>query len=112
MKDWYSSLENRYKTFPKDVQVLNVVSDLQKSARIADLDAATARNHLFRALILLQYMADDPKWRNQLKELLRLKTCVAAALTDEPYGTLAQTIQAALGLSPAAFRRMQGMEQG
>ncbi len=108
MKDWYSGLEARYRHFPRDVQILNVVSDLEKAMRMHDVDLNASRNHLYRALILLQYMADDPKWRKALRELLRLKTCVASTLTDHPFGSIEQIIQAALGLNPDAYQRMQG----
>ena len=61
MKNGYRDLKGRFLTLSADVQVLNMVSDLQKAERIQDVDVETSPNHVLRALILLEYMADGAK---------------------------------------------------
>ena len=54
-------------TLSADVQVYHMVSDLLKAERIqdvdvdVDVDVETSPNHVLRALILLEYMADGAK---------------------------------------------------
>ena len=73
MREWYSGLEYRFESFSPDVQILHVVSDLTKARNLAKAANDTAENHLYRALILLDYIATDPKWTSKLRELLRLR---------------------------------------
>ena len=112
MKNWYKNLETRYKTFPEHVQVLNMISDLNKAKSLWDKNRTSARNHLYRALILLDYMKDDPKWRNKLRELLRVRETVGSILVlSQPYGTLDQVCDAALCLSAKAYRLLKVPEE-
>ncbi len=107
MKNWYRNLATRYASFAEDVQVLNVLSDLEKAKHLFAVDSQTAVNHLYRALILLDYMSDDPKWKMKLRELLRLREAVASLIAPGiPYGSIKQIIRAALQMVPKAYRLM------
>ena len=105
MKNWYKDLEKRYNTFPEHVQVLNMVSDLAKAKNLWSKNRESARNHLYRAIILLDYMTDDPKWRNKLRELLRIREVIGSLLVlPKPYGSLQHVHDAALQLNVKAYR--------
>ena len=107
MKNWYEDLEKRYGDFPADVQILNMVSDLQKAKKLFHKNRSSAINHLFRAIILLDYIIEDKKWRHKLAELLRLREVIGSVIYyDRPYANLAQLIQAALFLEPEAYRKL------
>ena len=111
MKNWYKDLEGRFKTFPEHVQVLNMVSDLVKTKSFWNKNQESALNHLYRAIILLDYMVDDPKWRNKLRELLRVREVIGTILMcSEPYGTVEQVYNAALQLNVKAYRMVKGEE--
>lgn len=110
MKDWYKSLEKRYTTFPKDIQVLNMVSDLQKAANLKSVNSELMRNHLYRATILLDYIINDPKWRNALGELLRLREVICSVIEGIDYAPLEQVIRAALLLDSSAYKRIKGIQ--
>jgi hypothetical protein len=105
MKNWYKELADRFATFPAHVQILNMVSDLKKAENLLQVNRQSALNHLFRAIILLDYIVDDPKWKRKLKELLRLREVIGSIIfSDKPLGDLSQTITAALLLEPTAYR--------
>jgi len=105
MKNWYKELENRFATFPADIQILNMVSDLKKAENLWIVNKQSATNHLYRAIILLDYIVADPKWKRKLKELLRLREVIGSIIVgDEPLGDLSQTITATLLLEPTAYR--------
>jgi len=108
MKNWYKSLESRYSTFPKDVQVLNMVSDLQKAANLRSVNKQASQNHLYRAVILLDYIINDPQWAYALGELLRLREVVCSVIQGIDYASLEQVIGAAVLLEPSAYRKMKG----
>ena len=109
MKNWYSGLENRYASFPRETQILNMVSDMQKAANLWTSSPENARNHIYRAIILLDYIVADPKWKGRRRELLRLREVLAGRLVAgehaEPFENI---IRAALLLNPAAWRRLGG----
>ena len=64
---------------------------------------------MYRAIILLDYMKDDPKWRSKLRELLRVREVVGSILFFEhPYGTLEQICNAALCLNKKAYQTLKG----
>ena len=108
MKNWYHNLSTRYASFTDDVQILNVVPDMKKAKHLYPVDQETAINHLYRALILFDYMANDPKWRKRLKELLRLRETVASLIAlENPYGSIEQIIQTALLMVPKAYRTIK-----
>ncbi len=109
MKNWYKSLEGRYSTFPKDVQVLNLVSDLVKAQTMREVDREASNNNLLRALILLDYMIDDVKWRSGLRELLRLRETIASVYAGMEYAPLETVITAAAALDRQAYRRWKGL---
>ena len=103
----YEDLKERYATFEPYFQVLNMVSDLEKARSWQDKDESIMKFHLRGAMILLDFMINDPKWRSRCRELLRLREVIGSLLfSTEPYGTLEQTIQAAILLDPKAFRMM------
>ena len=108
MRHWYENLKDRYLTFPKDVQVLNMASDLQKAINLEQVDAETSRNHLYRTLILMGYMIDDPKWRSGLKELLRFREAVCASVAGIPYTDLATLNKTALMLDSGVWKKVKG----
>jgi hypothetical protein len=108
MKTWYKELETRFAAFPCHIQILNMVSDLKKAEQMWTTVRASAANHLYRAIILLDYMVADPRWKPKLKELLRLREVIGSLLFHEnPYATLPQTITAALLLEPVAYRTLR-----
>ena len=75
-----------------------------------EVDYQTAINHLYRALILLDYISDDPKWKMRLRELLRLRETVASLIAIEiPYGSIEQIIRAALQMVPKAYRLIRNI---
>lgn len=105
MKNWYKDLKSRFATFPAPVQILNMVSDLKKAESLFETNRSTAINHLYRAIILLDYIIADQKWQNKLKELLRLREVIASLIVaKQPYGSLKQTIAIALQLDPMAYQ--------
>jgi hypothetical protein len=105
MKNWYKELADRFGTFPAHVQILNMVSDLKKAENLWTVNKQSAINHLYRAIILLDYMVDGQKWKSKLKELLRLREVIGSIIFNEkPLGDLSQTITAALLLEPTAYR--------
>jgi len=108
MKTWYSGLENRYASFSEDIQILNVVSDLNKAKNLTHIDSTNAKQHLFGAIILLDYIIDDPKWKPKLRELLRLREAVGSLIfLEKPYGTIDQIITATLLMEPQAYRAIK-----
>ena len=105
MKNWYKNLKTRFYTFPAQTQVLHLVSDLNKAKNVLDLYPSTAKNHLYRAMILLDYMLQDPKWKMKTGELLRLREAMGSFLFHEKsYANMEQLINAALHLEPKAYR--------
>ena len=96
MKNWYKDLESSYLSFPKDVQILNMVSDLEKARKWASSYPDTSRNHIFRAMILLDFVIADPKWRPALGELLRFREVVGSVIEGKhPMARLDQLVQTA-----------------
>ncbi len=107
MKNWYKELENRFAIFPAHIQLLNMVSDLKKAENLLQVNKQSAVNHLYRAIILLDYMVDDPKWNRKLRELLRLREVIGSLIFgDKPFANLPQAINAALLLEPGSYRSM------
>ena len=105
MKNWYKNLKTRFCTFPAQTQVLHLVSDLNKAKNVLDLYPSTAKNHLYRAMILLDYMLQDPKWKAKMGELLRLREAMGSFLFHEKsYANMEQLLIAALHLEPKAYR--------
>ena len=108
MKNWYKDLKDRFSTFPTHVQILNMVSDLKKAENLFDTNRLSAINHLYQAIILLDYIIADQKWRMKLRELLRLREVIASLIASkELYANLNQTIDAALQLEPTAYRTLR-----
>ncbi|UCE08525.1 MAG: hypothetical protein JSW07_11080 [bacterium] len=101
-------MKNRFLTFPAHVQILNMVSDLKKAENLFDTNRSSAINHLYRAIILLDYIIADQKWQSKLRELSRLREVIASLIVNkQPYATLNQTIDAALQLDPIAYQTLQ-----
>ena len=108
MKNWYRELKDRYAAFPTHVQILNMVSDLQKAKNLFGVNKDSAVNHLYRAMILLDYIIKDPKWKKKLRELLRLREVIGSLIfSDKPYANIDQTIEAALQLDVVAYKAVQ-----
>ena len=105
MKNWYADLENRFDSFDETTQILHVVSDLQKAKNLFEKNRESAVNHLYRAIILLDYIVADKKWRNKIGELLRLREAIGSLIfAPVPYGTIRQIISSALQMDPKAYR--------
>ena len=108
MKNWYKDLKDRFSTFPAHVQILNMVSDLNKAEDLYEKNRSSAINHLYRAIILLDYIIADQKWQGKLRELLRLREVIASLIVDKkPYANLNQTINVALQLEPTAYKTLR-----
>ncbi len=107
MKNWYKDSKDRFFTFPAHVQILNMVSDLKKAENLFETNRSTAINHLYRAIILLDYIIEDQKWKKKLKELLRLREVIASLIINKnPYANLNQAIEIALQLEPTAYKAL------
>ena len=104
MKNWYKDLEPRFRTFNTSVQMLNLVSDLIKAKNISLTNEQDARDNCLRAIILLDYILSDPKWRIKSRELFRLREVLGSLTTLQPLATWDQAINAALLLEFNAYR--------
>ncbi len=108
MKNWYKNLEGRYSNFPVDIQILNLVSDLKKANNLLTTQRQSAINHLYRAIILLNYMVEDKKWRTKLRELLRLKEAIGSFIYyEQPLASIDQVVKAALLLDKGAYKKLK-----
>ena len=108
MKSWYKSLENRYADFPADIQILNLVSDLRKADNLITTQKTSAINHLFRAIIMVDNIIEDKKWRTKLKELLRLKEAIGSFIYyEQPLASLVQIVKAALLMEANAYKKLK-----
>ena len=108
MKNWYKELKTRFCSFPSEIQILNLVSDLQKAKNLHPTNPDNAINHLYRAIILLDYIVSDPKWRNKLKELLRLREAIGSLICgDIQYGTISDIVNAALLMNCKADNKLK-----
>ena len=108
MKNWYKELADRFVTFPAHIQLLNMVSDLKKAENLLQVNKQSAINHLYRAIILLDYIVADPKWKGKLKELLRLREVIGSIIVDDnPMANISQTITAALLLESLAYKAIK-----
>ncbi len=104
MKVWYKDLEKRYADFPQHIQILNVVSDLEKARSFWDRERVCALDHLYRAIILIDFIVDDPRWKGKLKEVLRLREVMGSLIVgSQPLATLENTIRATLLLNRRAY---------
>ena len=104
MKKWYKGLKNRYHTYPSEFQILNMVSDLNKAKNLFPDHPDSAKNHILRAIILLDYIINDPKWKGKYKELLRLREVLGSILYAPHYATIDQVIKATLLLDCKAYK--------
>ncbi len=112
MKNWYKELESRFASLPEYIQLLNMVSDLKKAEYFWPMNKPNAVNHLYRALILLDYIVADPKWKRKLNELLRIREVIGSLIfNDKPFADLSQTITATLLLEPTAYRSIHILSQ-
>jgi len=85
-----------------------MVSDLRKAEDLFELNSVSAKNHLYRAIVLLDYIIQDPKREGKLKELLRLREVIDSLIIDhEPFYKLKQTIDAAIQLDANAYKAFQ-----
>ncbi|OFZ18298.1 MAG: hypothetical protein A2Z20_11675 [Bdellovibrionales bacterium RBG_16_40_8] len=104
MKNWYEDLEPRFRGFEGYYQILNLVSDLVKAKNISMTSPEDARDNCLRAIILLDYILADPKWKSQSVELFRLREVLASLTTTQPMATWNQAIDATLLMEPKAYR--------
>ena len=108
MKNWYNELENRYATFPAHIQILNLVSDLNKAKNLADVNLSGFKNQIYRALVLLDFIISNPMWKSKLGELLRLREAIASLIASQrPYASIEQIINVTLQIEPKAFRSLR-----
>ena len=105
MINWYKNLEDRFLTFGTEPQILHTVSDLLKANNLRDINVISSKNHLLRAIILLDYIITDPKWTSKLSELLRLREVIASVIVGtQPMATIDQIISTTLLLDRNAYR--------
>jgi len=110
MKNWYKELETRFASFPAHTQIMHFISDLEKAKNLQEKNPGTARNHLLRAIILLDYIINDPKWRSKRRECLRLREVVGSLTTNNAQlASLQQTIQAACSMEKTAYKTLKGI---
>ena len=107
MKNWYKEIEPEFLEFPPEMQILHLVSDLKKAEHLSSSSPESSKNHLYRAIILLDYIVSDPKWRGKLRELLRLREVIESLIFGTPYGTCQAVIKAALLMEPLAYRKLR-----
>jgi hypothetical protein len=108
MKKWYKNLEGRYADLPADIQILNLVSDIKKADNLLLTQKKSAINHLYRAIILIDYIVEDKKWKTKLKELLRLKEAINSVIYyKQPLASLTQIGKAALLLEANAYKKIK-----
>ncbi|MBN2028694.1 hypothetical protein JW824_00460 [bacterium] len=106
MKNWYKNLKDRYASFSADDQIGHMVSDLNKAKCLQEGNPGSAKNHLYRALILLDYIIADPKWRAKRGELLRLRESIGSLIVNNhPYGNIEQVMMAAYLMDAAVYRQ-------
>jgi len=111
MKNWYRELKNRYSSFDKHLQILNVVSDLQKAKNLYNINEQSSINHCYRAIILLDYIIADDRWKTKLKELLRLREAIGSHIVNtSPFATFDQLIAATLQLDCKAYKIVRDIE--
>lgn len=104
MRNWYRDLEDRYADFPEHIQILNIVSDLEKAKNLWETERSSAVNHLYRAIILIDFIVNDPRWKEKLKEVLRLREVIGSLIVNsQPMATLEDTITATLLLDVQAY---------
>jgi hypothetical protein len=111
MKNWYKDLEPRFRGFEGYYQILNLVSDLVKAKNTSLTSPEDARDNCFRAIILLDYILADPKWKSQSVELFRLREVLASLTTTLPMATWDQAIDAALLMNPKAYRFFYNIDE-
>ena len=105
MKDGYKDLKDRFLAFPPEVQILHAVSDLTKAKHLAGVDRTKAVNHVYRAMILLDYIVEDLRWASKVGELLRLREAMGSWIFHaEPFAGLGELMAAAVLMEPAAYR--------
>ena len=93
---------------PKDEQILHMVSDLTRAKNMDSVDRSSAKDNLYRAIILLDYIIADPKWLPKLRELLRLREAIGSLIVDQqPFGNIDQVITAALLMEPKAYKALK-----
>lgn len=68
-----AAIRQRWGTFGLFEQLGNVGSEVHRAAQWKDEDREIARNSLYRALELLDFSIQDPRWKNGLKELVRVR---------------------------------------
>src|SRR4030042_5679047 len=108
MKNWYKNLKDRYATFSTDMQIGNMVSDLNKAMNLESVNPESAKNHLYRALILLDYIIADSKWMPKWRELLRLRESIGSLIVNQhPYGNIEQIIKAVNLMDPDVYKRFR-----
>ena len=67
-------------------------------------------NHLYRVIILLDYIIADLKWLGKLSECLRLREVIGSLIDGrQAYATYDQTIDAALLLDSIAYKTFKNI---
>ncbi|MBW2005583.1 MAG: hypothetical protein JRI72_13475 [Deltaproteobacteria bacterium] len=90
---------------------MNVVSDLQKAKNLYNINEQSSINHCYRAIILLDYIIADDRWKTKLKELLRLREAIGSHIVNtSPFATFDQLIAATLQLDCKAYKIVRDIE--
>lgn len=108
MKNWYRELKGRFLSFPSHIQILHLVSELQKAQNLMKNNRVSACNHLYRAIILLDYITADTKWAAKRRECLRLREVIGSLIVGkQPMATIDQILTASLLLDAQAYRTLR-----
>jgi len=84
----------RWRTIPKREQLLHIGAEFER-ARVAEEahDPGRVRFMLERALALIDFTLDDPKWRGETRMLLGLREEAAKSYIGESKSTVGRLYQ-------------------
>ena len=68
-----AAVQERWRQFNLFEQLGNVGSEVHRAAQWKNKDEELSRNSLYRALELLDFTIQDPRWKKGLKELARVR---------------------------------------
>jgi hypothetical protein len=108
MPIWHKTLRQRFVTFSKYQQILMAANELNRAQNLLD-DPTEYRNALERALELIDFLSDDPRWRHNLREVRRAREVTAmlyAAVRPQPTQMLMNCF---IQLDSSAWKHLQGL---
>jgi len=82
---YYKSGTDKWMSYSKEFQILNIASELQRAAGWIQRQRPDLVNSCYeRGLELIDLTIEDPKWKFQLKELLRCREMIAGLYIESP----------------------------